>query len=283
MPNLTPNASGKDRSANVIYGASGSGKTVVAASLSDKFQLRAPADRKSILALDDILFVFFDRDGKQTLDGYGLDPLYFDFSSLPPELPLWKQGVQEMLQGVVKEAASRPGIKAVVYDTVSTLNGYFDSYFLATGKANDPRLLYTMSLNAFKDFARFMLAMPVPTLWLSHMRSAYQAESVGNSAVAKDLAAQQAAQRVAKRPGVYSVDLGLTASWGDWLRPVTNFVFPLVVDDSTGKRTLLTRPGGEYYVKNRFPDILSPEEPAHLGAVFNKIDTFIDSISKEVK
>lgn len=274
MPNLNPRTEGKEYPIWIIHGPSGSGKTRAAATASTKHLVRPREDRKSLIELNDMLWLLFDKDGLQSLQSVGLEPLYYDFSFMVPELPKWQNSVYTRLEEARHKIESA-GIKYVVVDTLSSICDYFDTYFLGSASAKDPRLAYNASLQAFKQLLLKLRALPCPQIWLCHSRSAYLDPD--------KMSDQQKASRAAAFPGEYDVDLALTNGWRQTIRGLSNLTVGLDVADD-GKRFFITseqvRVTPRWYVKNRYADLLQPREPVDLCNIFSRIAEFENNLRK---
>jgi hypothetical protein len=276
MPNLNPRTEGREFPVICIHGPSGSGKTRAAATVSAHHKLRPKAERTSMIELTDVLWFLFDKDGLQSLQSQAMEPLYYDFSYMPPEVPKWLVAVYSRLEEA-RAKIPELGVQYVVIDTLSSLCTYLDSYYLSSGNIKDPRLAYGESQKRFREILLHLRALPCAQIWLCHSRSAY----IDPDKVT-DL---QKAQRQASKPGEYPVDLGLTRGWADIVRPIPNLTMGLDVEnpDTTAKRYFITSAGGDYYVKNRYDDLLQPKEPVDLRAIFQRIDAFEAALKQQRK
>ncbi len=255
-----------------LYGPSGDGKTVAAASLSAKFQIRPAAERNSVIELDDVLFIQLDRHGIQSLKAMGMEPVYIDASAQPENVAMWIQGMEGVLTQVREYLAAHPECKYVVVDAVSTAWDYLAGQFLSMNTTKDNRQAYVKAGAAFKAFILKLQALQAAQLWLCHSKLAFVDEDAPD-------ADKQEAKRKAMRPGEYVVDLNLSPAMADFVRPKMDFIFALkrTLTATTDKRVIMTKPGGDFYLKNRFGDLLLPEEPADLGALMKKVE---DSLAK---
>lgn len=224
-----------------------------------------------MIELSDVLWLLFDKDGLQSLQIQGMEPHYYDFSYMPPEAPMWLVNLQAKL-AEARTLIPKLGVKYVVVDTLSSICTYMDSYYLASA-GKDPRLAYGDSQKRFREILLHLRALPCFQIWLCHSRSAY---------VDPDkITMQQKAQREASLPGECQVDLGLTRGWAEIVRPITNLTMGLDVEIAGSKATryFITQPGGPYYVKNRYDDLLAPKEPVDLHAIFDRIEQFESNLN----
>ena len=268
MPRL--NEKTKDHPIWLIHGAAGTGKTRVAGTASKHYVERAVAARTSTIALDDVLFVQFDRGGVQSLQSLGLDPAFIDLSNQPMEAPLWVSAVSKQIEALPKLIAER-GYEYLVIDTVTTAASYLDGYFLGT--TANAQLGYGRSQAVFQRMMSMFIAVQCKQIWLAHSRSAYIDEKAEN-------ADAKASQAKATRPGSYAVDIGLTRGNGDWLRPKTSVAFAIEVQPDLSRR-LVTGEGQDYYVKNRFADLLAAREPANIRSLMAKIEKLESTMANE--
>ncbi len=271
MPNLNPRTDGKEYPAILIHGPSGSGKTRAAATASAFHALRPKAARTEMVNLTDMLWLLFDKDGLQSVQSQGMDPHYYDFSYMVPDLPSWLNAVNGHLDDA-KAHVGKLGIQYVIVDTLSSICDYFDTYFLGSSTVKDPRLAYNASLQCFRNLLLKLRALPCNQIWLCHSRSAFVDPG--------QISAQQKAVREATLPGECRVDLALTNGWRQVVRPLTNLTMGLDVEDSGSKATrfFITQPGGDYYVKNRYDDLLLPKEPVDLRSIFGRITAFENNL-----
>lgn len=272
--NLNPRTDGREFPVICIHGPSGSGKTRAAATASVHHKIRTKPDRTDLIELTDVLWLLFDKDGLQSIQSQGMEPAYYDFSYMPLELPKWVSAVYGKLDEA-KARIAELGIKYVVVDTLSTLNSYFDSYYLATSGAKDPRLAYGSSLQGFRSLLLHLRALPCSQIWLCHSRSAY---------VDPDrISDQQKAQKQASVPGEYPVDLGLTRGWADIVRTVPNLTMGLEVETKGTKevRHFVTNGGSGFYTKNRYDDLLQPQEAVDLRGIFDRIAAFDNNLRQQ--
>lgn len=268
MPNLNPRTDGKEYPVWIIHGPSGSGKTRAAATASEYHEIRPKEQRKDMITLKDMVWLSFDKDGLQSLQSQGMEPHYYDFSYMVPELVAkWLPAVYSRLEEV-RGRIEELGCKYIVVDTLSSVCDYFDTYYLGHADVRDPRLAYNASLLTFRQLLLKLRALPCQQIWLSHSRSAWVDD--------KKATDQQRAARAATLPGEYDVDMALTNGWKQVIRGASNLTMGLDVQDD-GSRILLTseRNGPtRWYVKNRYDDLLSPRETVNLRSIFARIANF---------
>lgn len=264
--NLNPRTEGKEFPVWILHGPSGSGKTRAAATASEFHSLRPLEQRKSMIDLTDLLWLSFDKDGIQSLQSQGMEPLYYDFSHMVPELAKWQAHVYSKLEEARQKVVEHR-VKFVVVDTLSAICDYFDSYHLGTGTHKDPRLAYGASLQAFKTLMLKLRALPCAQLWLCHSKTIW----VDDEKVTE----QQEATRTADLPGEYDIDLALTRGWQRCVRPCSNLTMGLSVDDN-GQRWLVTESKStpRWYVKNRYDDFLKARETVDIRGLFARITQF---------
>lgn len=276
MPNLNPRTDGKEYPIWCIHGPSGSGKTRAAATASIHHTLRAKEERNKLITLGDMMWLQFDKDGLQSLRSQGLDPYFYDFSLMPTHLPDWLNAVTERMKEA-KQKVKDLAIEYVVLDTLSTICDYFDTYFLGNSQVKDPRLAYNVSLQAFRNMMLQLRSFPCAQIWLCHSRSAF----VDSSAKANEA---QRITREASLPGECKIDFALTNGWKQVVRPATNLTMGLDVEETgsaSATRYFITRPGGDWYVKNRYDDLLLPKEPVNLRSIIERIDAFENQLKKD--
>lgn len=265
MPNLNEKTSAKKYPITVVYGPSGSGKTRLVGTSSVHYKERALKDRTSMIDLTDVLVLQFDKDGIQTLQSLGMEPLYYDFSNLPPaeKVMTWVAGLFATIENAKKVIAER-NIKYVVVDTLSSLTTYLESCMVPAAK--DPRQGYFAAQNVTRSIVLALGQLPCPQVWLSHSKNIVSAVETEEGKARKE----------ASLPGEFKTDLALTYGMIIALRRHFSNVFFLDSDVKTGKRELITdeKNGLGVYVKNRYPDLFSSREPANLRMLFEKIEAF---------
>lgn len=274
MPNLNPKTDGREYPVWIIHGPSGSGKTRAAATASAFHKLRPKSERDNLIELEDMMWLQFDKDGLQSLRSMGMEPLFYDFSYMVPELPKWQAAVYLRLDEARAKVAS--GVKYVVIDTLSTICEYFDAYFLGSANVKDPRLAYNQSLQAFRQLMLHLRALPCAQIWLCHSRSAWvDPDKVSD---------QQKASRAAAMPGEYDIDLALTNGWKQCIRGQSNLTMGLDVEDNRQRYFITSESqqghGPRWYVKNRYDDLLQPREPIDLKSIFDRIQAFEANFKK---
>jgi hypothetical protein len=245
-----------------VHGAAGNGKTLVGGTLSRSFVMRPPAERTSLITLEDLYYLQFDKDGVQTLHSAGLDPYYADYSNLPWEAASWIVGFKAALDKLPKRLAEL-NTKYLIVDAVSTLATYLDVYFVATAPGGNAQLGYGRSAIVFKELMTRIKSLPVAQVWLCHSRSAF----VDDKAADKEA---QTAQNLATKPGDFDVDLDLVKGNAKWFRTIPSLTVALTVEPD-GKRLLVTEPGHGFYTKNRFGSLIKAKEEPDLRAILNKV------------
>lgn len=273
MPNLNTKTEGKEYPVSVIYSPSGGGKTRLVGTASEFYKERPLKERNGMIELKDLLMFQFDKDGIQTLQSLGMEPFYYDFSQTPgPEKMV--QWLADLFMKIdqAKKVIIDNNIKFVVIDTLSSLATYIESCEVPMAK--DPRQGYFAAQGKVRQIVLALSQLPCQQIWLCHSKSIFSAAETEENKMKKE----------ASLPGEFKIDLDLTTGMAKALRRHFSSVFFLDADMKTGKRELVTDEKNTLgvYTKNRYPDLLSPREPANLRSLFGKIEAFEQQLKGKV-
>lgn len=139
----------------------GNGKTVCAASISGKFPVELPA--KDRVELDDVAYLLFDTGGLLSLRGLGLSVPHIDLSGVTgTDL----SGALSTALETLREATQNGHVKAIVVDTLTSLDKAFVNHLTAT--QSDKFKVYGELVRYHRKFFHTLKSLPADIIFVVH-------------------------------------------------------------------------------------------------------------------
>src|SRR5574343_623664 len=264
-----------------LYGAPKTGKTMCAATFSDKIPADARFPLEKRVVIDDMLYVMFDGGGCLSLELNGIQVPMLDLSGMTALRPLeigglklqvdnWEQPVFDM----IREMVIKEGIRAVVWDSVSSYcrilepwSDIGDSFASNTRMRNKVITLHTYSRTIpCTQIFNFHAKMPVGIEGSNNQKMQTQADNMHN-------------RLEALGAGSANIIIDCPTSAASLFRGNTINTWPVIKLGPDGKERRVILPFGGYGWEggSRFQEAwIKREEEPNINAIFAKVRAKLD-------
>jgi len=244
----------------MVYGAPKHGKTVLAATISEKFPDKPGKER---VVLDDVLYLQCDTNGIESLLGLQIVPYVIDLAVTETDYLKYKQIVMNAMKEAVAAVKSQ-GIKYIVIDTLSTLDATMTALL---SKVKDGQQLYGQLYADMREIFNTLKSAPASVIALAHVKVAHSLIGDSASTTQRKMASEL--------PGAVDFTPQITGKAADLYKGACSGLFALRTIQAKGKppeRKIITNTYLGYEAGHRFQG-LDVEEEAHLGKLLTKANT----------
>lgn len=254
-----------------IEGQIGSGKTTLAATISDFFPAKPGIEH---VILSDLAWVAVDTGAIDTLKGLKIRPAFeFDLADFQIEHGGNPVAAMQTIQEFVKELPA--SVSTVVFDTVSQFDVQLDAFLrleknrhlYATENGQNSQAFYGQIKQWHTFFHAQCRLLKKRVLYLFHT----QADMSDLKAKTPDQKVAEArSEKATGMPGSPDVIMAITGASRD-IYPRDMSLVLSVRNDGKGKRKVYTQVREGYQAKSRYEAMLLPEEEPNMNVILNKV------------
>lgn len=221
----------------------GNGKTVCAATISEKFPTELP--NKERLELDDVAYLLFDTGGLLSLRSLGLSVPHIDLSTVTGS------DLIETLRGaleVLREGVEAGKIKAIVVDTLTSLDKAFVNHLTiknADGGKGAKFKIYGDLVQYHRRFFHTLKSLEADIIFVVHPKVSINLDDDDNTAIKKN---------ATDLPGLGDIRPDITGQSANFYLANVSFLLPVFANPAgKGKFEYKMYPNGhrDYQAKSR--------------------------------
>ncbi len=249
----------------MLIGPPKAGKTVAAATYSAQCPDVLPA--KELTNLEDTLIWQFDEEGSKSLTYLNLNAPVIDFTKCKTF-----QDLQKKLKEAMKytaEAVASGKVNVVIIDTLTSydhaLVGHYGGVY---PEKKDSMALYNNVKLKHQVLQKFMRSLDCSYILIAHTKTVHAAVE------STEAATRAKAQNLATGGDIVAA---ITGGGATLWKAAVSYIWPVLAKKVKGQQLMehyvLPRGGQGFEGGGRFP-FLADKEPAHLGLLFKKINSY---------